>query len=116
MKDHWHVDAREEWDLVLRDSGLGKTVHVDTSEKPERHLHQLCAFHSFFLQAMMHFQPIPTGTAPECAPSLAVVCGSTPAAAHRRRAARSDGAAVLERDLSILRPSEYRTAVASKLS
>jgi hypothetical protein len=32
VKDHWHVDARQEWDQVLRDSGLVKTVHVDTSE------------------------------------------------------------------------------------
>ena len=32
VKDHWHVDARQEWDQVLRDSGLGKTVHVDTSK------------------------------------------------------------------------------------
>jgi hypothetical protein len=116
VKDHWHVDAREVWDLVLRDSGLVKTVHVDTSENLSDIFTNSVRLHSFFLQAMMHFQPIPTGTAPECAPSLAVVCGSAPAAAHRRRAARSDGAAVLERDLSILRPSEYRSAVASKLS
>ena len=32
VKDHWYVDARQEWDQVLRDSGLGKTVHVDTSK------------------------------------------------------------------------------------
>jgi hypothetical protein len=117
-KGYWHVDARQEWDLVLRDSGLVKTVHVDTSDSEnlsDIFTHSV-RLHSLFLQAMMHFQPIPTGTAPECAPSLAVVCGSTPAAAHRRRAARSHGAAVLERGLRILRPSEYRSAVTSKLS
>ncbi len=32
MKDHWHVDARQEWDQVLRDSGLVRTVHVDASK------------------------------------------------------------------------------------
>ena len=32
MKDHWHVDARQEWDQVLRDPGLVRTVHVDASK------------------------------------------------------------------------------------
>ncbi len=32
VKDHWHVDARQEWDQVLRDSGLVRTVHVDASK------------------------------------------------------------------------------------
>ena len=98
--------------------GPGQNSACRHIREPARHPHRLCASSWPFWQAMMNFQPIRTGTAPECAPSesLAVVCGSTPAAAHRRRAARFDGAAVLERDLSILRPSEYRSAVTSKLS
>jgi hypothetical protein len=32
VKDHWHVDARQEWDQVLRDPGLVRTVHVDASK------------------------------------------------------------------------------------
>ena len=65
VKDHWHVDARQEWDQVLRDSGPVKTVHADTSEHLSDIFTNSVRLHCLFWQAMVHFQPIPTGTAPE---------------------------------------------------
>jgi hypothetical protein len=48
VKDHWHVDARQEWDQVLRDSGLVKTVHVDTSKNLSDILTNSVRFIAFF--------------------------------------------------------------------
>ncbi len=48
VKDHWHVDARQEWDQVLRDSGLVKTVQADTSENLSDIFTNSVRLHSFF--------------------------------------------------------------------
>ena len=111
VNDHWHVDARQEWDQVLRDSGLVKTVHVDTSESLSDIFTSSVRLHSFFCPRM-HARPRRRSFVVQ----LQQLHISRPGPDRRTARSGCDGAAVLEGDLIIVRPSEYRSAVTSKLS
>ena len=57
-----HVDARQEWVQVLRDSQLVKAVHVDTTENLSDLFTKALDLATFtrFRKQLMHFQHIPT--------------------------------------------------------
>ena len=56
-----HIDARQEWIQVLRDSNLVKTVHVDTSENISDMFTKALPLVTFlgFRKQLMHFHSIP---------------------------------------------------------
>ena len=56
-----HVDARQEWVQVLRDSQLVKAVHVDTTENLSDLFTKALDLATFtrFRKQLMHFQYIP---------------------------------------------------------
>ena len=64
MKTLRHVDARQEWVQVLRDSQLVKAVHVDTTENLSDLFTKALDLPTFthFRKQLMHFQHIPAVT------------------------------------------------------
>ena len=59
-----HVDARQEWVQVLRDSNLVKAIHVDTSANLSDLFTKALDLATFirFRKQLMHFHFIPTVT------------------------------------------------------